>query len=145
MAKYKELYQEKRKKEKEHHREQLKAEEERIAAKDALLQRHRQKEAAMLQCFKKVQAYNISGRFLSRLQHDVAEELHRHGTFPNVFENELQTNYVDFLLKNTVTSLENIRKRQSDLDGLFDEAIVTELISQSKAPRERIQKLRTEA
>ena len=62
----------------------------------------------MLDCFRKVQAYHISGRFLSRLQHDVSEELYSHGTFPNTFENELHTNYVDFLMKNTLTSLDNI-------------------------------------
>jgi len=81
----------------------------------------------MLDCFRNVQAYHISGRFLARLQHDVAEELYCHGTFPNTFENELHTNYVDFLMKNTLTSLDNLRskmhqyvERSSELDGLFD-------------------------
>ena len=89
----------------------------------------------MLDCFRKVQAYHISGRFLSRLQHDVSEELYSHGTFPNTFENELHTNYVDFLMKNTLTSLDNIHKRNSDIDGMFDEGIVSKLMAESRAPR----------
>lgn len=89
----------------------------------------------MLDCFRKVQAYHISGRFLSRLQHDVSEELYSHGTFPNTFENELHTNYVDFLMKNTLTSLDNIHKRNNDIDGMFDEGIVSKLMAESRAPR----------
>lgn len=87
MEKYKELYNEKRRKQKQHDKEQLKAEEDRIAAKDELLKKHRHKETIKMQCFQKVQAYHLSGAFVDRLYKNCAQRLHSFGFFPNTFEN----------------------------------------------------------
>ncbi len=85
MVKYKEMYNDRRKKEKQHYKEQLKAEEDRIAAKDQLLKKYREKEAQKKQCFTKVQAYKTSGAFLSKLYKNTGSVLHAQGLFPNTF------------------------------------------------------------
>lgn len=40
-----------------------------------------------MECFKKVQAYKISGHFLNKIHADVVDGLHHHGLFPNNFQN----------------------------------------------------------
>jgi hypothetical protein len=62
-----------------------------------------------MQCFHKVQAYNLSGAFVDKLYKNCVDKLHSYGFFPNQFENELQTTYTDFLIKGTLVSLENLR------------------------------------
>ncbi|KAM3141691.1 hypothetical protein pb186bvf_006296 [Paramecium bursaria] len=128
MIRFKDAFDKKRQNEKQRQKEVVENELEQIRIKNGILKKHRIKDLNIQRLVQKTQAMKIASQYLKPLQNHVIQQVFQSGLYPNEFEDQLKTQFLDWLVQKThsevLTIAQTTHQMKNVFTGQFDNILV---------------------
>jgi hypothetical protein len=123
MKEYKKQFYRRKELERDKWRNVLEKERELEVQKAKMLEKYKERERKKIEVSKRLQAYNIAAGFLRNLEENTLEQLINDGFYQNEFENQLKSDFLDWLVDETQAESAKIESIYENTEKLFGERV----------------------